>query len=95
MRSFRVHKFLRAIGFSNIRKKDLEYIIEEIIEHPEVMRVTIEALEKQIPKPIRRIQRYWGDGKPSWKDYYCPVCSKQRRQGQDQAQDQQRGTQPR
>lgn len=35
-----VHKFLRTIGFSNIRKKDLENIIKEIIEHPEVMKVT-------------------------------------------------------
>ena len=35
-----MHKFLRAIGFSDIRKKDLDYIIEEVIEHPEVMKVT-------------------------------------------------------
>lgn len=35
-----MHKFLRAIGFSDIRKKDLEMIIDEIIEHPEVMKVT-------------------------------------------------------
>ena len=35
-----MHKFLRTIGFSNIRKKDLDIILEDIIEHPEVMRVT-------------------------------------------------------
>ena len=35
-----MHKFLRAIGFSDIRKKDLELIIEQIIKHPEVMKVT-------------------------------------------------------
>ena len=35
-----MHKFLRAVGFSNIRKKDLDIILEEIIEHPEVMRIT-------------------------------------------------------
>ena len=35
-----MHKFLRAVGFSKIRKKDLEIITEEIIEHPEVMRMT-------------------------------------------------------
>lgn len=35
-----MHKFLRAIGFSNIRKNDLENIIKEVIEHPEVMKVT-------------------------------------------------------
>lgn len=35
-----MHKFLRAVGFSNIRKKDLEFITEEIMEHPEIMKVT-------------------------------------------------------
>lgn len=35
-----MHKFLRTIGFSNIGKKDLERIIEDIVEHPEVMKVT-------------------------------------------------------
>ncbi len=35
-----MHKFLRAIGFSNITKKDLEAIIKEIIECPEMMKVT-------------------------------------------------------
>lgn len=35
-----VHKFLRAIGFSNIKKKDLEIITEQIIEKPDLMKVT-------------------------------------------------------
>ena len=35
-----MHKFLRAVGFSNIRKKDLDIILSEIIEHPDVMKVT-------------------------------------------------------
>lgn len=35
-----MHKFLRAIGFSNIRKKDLEIIIKDIVEHPEIMKAT-------------------------------------------------------
>lgn len=35
-----MHKFLGAVGFSNIRKKDLEIIIDEIINQPEVMRMT-------------------------------------------------------
>ena len=35
-----MHKFLRAVGFSNIRKKDLEIIINDIVDHPEVMKVT-------------------------------------------------------
>lgn len=35
-----MHKFLRAVGFSDIRKKDLEIILEDLIECPEVMKVT-------------------------------------------------------
>lgn len=35
-----MHKFLRAVGFSDIRKKDLELIIKEIIEKPDMMKVT-------------------------------------------------------
>ena len=35
-----MHKFLRAIGFTDIRKKDLDIILEEVIEHPEVMKIT-------------------------------------------------------
>ena len=35
-----MHKFLGAVGFSNIRKRDLEIILEEIINQPEVMRMT-------------------------------------------------------
>lgn len=35
-----MHKFLRAVGFSNLRKKDLDIILGEVIEYPEVMRVT-------------------------------------------------------
>lgn len=40
MRKCKVHKFLRAVGFSNIRKKDLNIILEQIIEHPDVMKIT-------------------------------------------------------
>lgn len=34
-----MHKFLRAIGFSNFKKKDLEIVIKEIIDKPQVSRV--------------------------------------------------------
>ena len=30
-----VHKFLRAIGFSDITKKDLEMILDEVITRPD------------------------------------------------------------
>lgn len=35
-----MHKFLRTVGFSDIRKKDLEIILEEIIKCPDVMKIT-------------------------------------------------------
>lgn len=34
-----MHKFLRTIGFSDFKKKDLEIIIKEIIDKPQVSRV--------------------------------------------------------
>ena len=34
-----MHKFLRAIGFSNIKKKDLEIIIQEIVDRPGTMKI--------------------------------------------------------
>lgn len=38
-----MHKFLRAIGFSDIRKKDLELILNEIIRKPDIIKVTKES----------------------------------------------------
>lgn len=35
-----MHKFLRAVGFSDIKKKDFERIKDEIIEKPDLMKVT-------------------------------------------------------
>lgn len=35
-----MHKFLRTIGFSDIRKRDLELILQEIIDRPEMMKIT-------------------------------------------------------
>lgn len=35
-----MHKFLKSIGFSDFKKKDLEIILNEIIARPEVVKVT-------------------------------------------------------
>lgn len=35
-----MHKFLEAVGFSELKRKDLEIIIKDIIDYPEMMRVT-------------------------------------------------------
>ena len=53
-----MHKFLRAIGFSNIRKKDLEIILKEIIEHPEIMRITKDSHGNEFAE----LSRTFGNG---------------------------------
>ena len=34
-----MHKFLRAVGFSDIRKKDLDMVLQDNVEHPEIMKI--------------------------------------------------------
>ena len=66
-------------------KEALETLRQEVFEEghcsyiEDELCVAMTALEKQIVKPVRKIQRYWGNGRPSYKDYYCPVCSKQQK----------------
>ena len=35
-----MHKFLRSIGFSNVRKRDLEIVLKDIIDRPEFIKIT-------------------------------------------------------
>lgn len=35
-----MHKFLRAVGFSDIRRKDLEIILNDIIDQPDIKKIT-------------------------------------------------------
>lgn len=42
-----LHKFLRAIGFSDITKKDLEIILKDIIDVPEIMRITRDSEDNE------------------------------------------------
>ena len=58
MRRNKVHKFLRAVGFSNIRKKDLEIILDEIVEHPETMRITKDSEGSEFTE----LTKTFGDG---------------------------------
>ena len=48
-----MHKFLRAVGFSNIRKKDLEIILDEIIEHPDIMRITKDSAGNEFAELLK------------------------------------------
>ncbi len=50
-----MHKFLRAIGFSNLKKKDLEIITEEIIEKPDLIKVTRDSEGNEFAELSRMI----------------------------------------
>lgn len=52
-----MHKFLRAIGFTDIRKKDLDIILEEAVEHPDVMRMTKDSEGNEFAEFLK----YYGD----------------------------------
>lgn len=52
-----MHKFLKAVGFSNIRKNELDIILNEIIEHPDVMKVTKDSLGNEFAE----LKKFYGD----------------------------------
>ena len=39
-----MHKFLKSIGFSDFKKKDLEIILNEIIARPQIVKVTKDSV---------------------------------------------------
>lgn len=78
-----MHKFLRAVGFSNLRKKDLEIITEEIIEHPELMKVTKDSEGNEFaefsksfgPNMGIMVRGAYDENEEFQMDYYYPyVC---------------------
>ncbi|MBE5889492.1 MAG: DUF3881 family protein [Lachnospiraceae bacterium] len=38
-----MHKFLRSIGFTDLKKKDMDLLLQQIAERPEVMKVTTDS----------------------------------------------------
>ena len=42
-----MHKYLRAVGFSNFKKKDLEIILDNVIEMPDTIKVTKDSEENE------------------------------------------------
>ena len=87
-----VHKYLRAVGFSNIRKKDLEIIIDEIIEHPEIMRITKDSRGSEFAELVKNFGDGFGiivrgsyDEQDHFKmNYYAPFSSSDILTTQDQ-----------
>ena len=78
-----MHKFLKAVGFSDIRKKDLEIILEEIVNQPEMMRITKDSqgnefaeLSKSFGNGIGIIVRGSYDEHDNFKmNYYVPYAA--------------------
>ena len=38
-----MHSFLKSIGFSDVKRKDLEIIIREVVEHPDQIQVAVDS----------------------------------------------------
>uniref|UniRef100_UPI0040578889 DUF3881 family protein n=1 Tax=Agathobacter sp. TaxID=2021311 RepID=UPI0040578889 len=55
-----MHRFLRAVGFSDIRKRDLEMIFQEIIEHPNTMKITKDSEGKEFAELTKEFARNIG-----------------------------------
>lgn len=77
-----MHKFLRSIGFSNIKRKDLEIILDEIVHQPELMRVTKDSNGNEFAELVKTYGNGVGimvrgsyDEKDAFHvDYYIPYA---------------------
>lgn len=48
-----MHKFLKTIGFAEISKKELDMILQEIIDHPETIKVTKDSEDNEFAELSR------------------------------------------
>lgn len=53
-----MHKFLRAVGFSQITKRDFEHIIQDIVEYPDVMKISKDSEKNEFIE----FKKTYGDG---------------------------------
>lgn len=75
-----MHKFLRSIGFSNIRKKELEVILKGIVRHPEMMKVAKDSEGNEFAELSRNfapdigitVRGTYQDDNTFEMDYYYP-----------------------
>ena len=82
----RLHKFLRAIGFSNLNKKELDNIIADIMEHPTVLKVAEDSEGNEFAEMSKEYGEFMGislrgtyrEDDSFEVDYYYPYfCGKQ------------------
>lgn len=77
-----MHKFLRAIGFSNLTRKSLEKIVSEIVEKPSVMTVTEDSEGNEFAEFSKEFGDSFGiavrgtyqEDEKFEVDYYYPYC---------------------
>ncbi|MBO5487481.1 MAG: DUF3881 family protein [Eubacterium sp.] len=55
-----MHKFLRAIGFSNIKKKELEEILKQIEEHPTTQKAAKDSEGNEFAELCREFGEFFG-----------------------------------
>lgn len=76
-----MHKFLRSIGFSNIGNKELDTILDEIIMHPDVVKVTKDSEGNEFAELSKSVSTSLGltvrgtylQDEVFHMDYYFPV----------------------
>ncbi len=80
-----MHKFLRAIGFSNIKKEELELIFDEIMKHPTVEKSATDSEGNEFAEISKEFGEFFGislrgnyvDDDTFELDYYYPYfCGK-------------------
>jgi len=70
-----MHKFLRAVGFSDLRKKDIELLIEDIVERPEILKVTTDSEGNEFAELSCEYGKGFGiivRGTYNEEDIFCP-----------------------
>lgn len=55
-----MHKFLRSIGFSNIKKKEMEKIINDIVQYPTVEKAATDSEENEFVEISKEFGEFFG-----------------------------------
>ena len=81
-----MHKFLRAIGFSNLKKEELQNIFDQIMKHPTVEKTAMDSEGNEFTEISKGFGDFFGislrgtyqDDDTFELDYYYPyLCGKQ------------------
>ena len=63
----------RQVKFLELVVSRTNNVSDSIFKHIEVARISVEAIGKQVAKPVKVVDRNFS------KDCYCPVCGKQQK----------------